>query len=104
MTIQLNACPRCGGDVDPGRNPYELRCVQCGYAGGTIQWLDPQIPTQSVRWVRMSPDPRAVFHLFDVATRTLLCGRNLTGDTLDPYVGGDPLCGVCERLHREKSG
>ena len=102
MTIQLKACPRCGGDVDPGRNPYELRCVQCGYSGAPILWADPEVPREGQRWVRMSPDPRAVFHRFDVATRALLCGRNLTGDTLDPYVDGDPLCGVCERLHTAK--
>lgn len=99
MTIQLKACPRCAGDIEGGRTPYDVRCVQCGYSGGAIQWLDAEIPTQTERWVRMSADRRAVFHRFDVAARTLLCGRNMTGDALDPYVDGDPLCGVCERLH-----
>ena len=40
MTIFFKACPRCNGDVEfmraYGAGPrYEVRCIQCGYRGGT---------------------------------------------------------------------
>lgn len=56
--IQQRVCPKCGGEMRPTYEPYELRCWECGFWWDT--YTDKEVDVNQifdfVDWSRWEQD------------------------------------------------